>query len=121
MHVLNTSGRSRSMAKMKLVESHSFAGCQFPGRKAISEIMTELERQKKARKDYCISSRNLTLKVIDKQMLLEIPVSGAEQLVPMSRGVYSRVAQDMGIRQVDRFYRCLTLGEQDGKGGKDHD
>lgn len=107
---------------MKLLESHAFAGCQFPGRKSISEVVQELERQKKARKDVVLNSSKLELKVIDKQILLEVP-SKERQLLPLTRGVYSRIAQDMGIRQTDRFYKWLTLGTQSNKANMpaDHD
>lgn len=110
------------MAKIKLLESHTHAGCQFPGRKGIAEIVDELERQRKARKDYCTSSKNLTMKVIDRQMLLETPINKDEKiLVPCTRGVFSQIAQDMGIRQTDRFYKWLTVGQQDGKGSSTDD
>lgn len=110
------------MAKIRLLESHSFAGCQFPGRKGIAEIMNELERQKKARKDYVTSSKNLTMKIIDKQLLLETPIGNGERmLLPCTRGVFTQISQDMGIRQTDRYYKWLTVGAQDSKGDKSAD
>lgn len=106
---------------MKLLESHSFAGCQFPGRKGISEVVQEIERQRKARKDFIVNSSKLEMKVIDDQMLLEVPAPGERLLLPATRGVFSRIAQDMGIRQTDRFYKWLTLGTQANKASERHD
>jgi hypothetical protein len=101
--------------------THIHAGVSFPGRQAVSTIMAELERQKKERKDFLINSKNLEFKIIDRQILLKIdPGKGDNMLVPMGRRGWTQLAQWMGLRQSDRFYRWLAFGHQNPSGLKAH-
>ena len=93
--------------------THVHAGVSFPGRQAVSTIMAELERQKKERKDFLINSKNLEFKIIDRQILLKIdPGKGGNLLVPMGKRGWTQLAQWMGLRQSDRFYKWLAFGHQ---------
>lgn len=101
--------------------THIHAGVSFPGRQAVSTIMTELERQKKERKDFLVNSKNLELKIIDRQILLKIdPGKGSNLLVPMGRRGWTQLAQWMGLRQSDRLYKWLAFGHQNPSGLKVH-
>ena len=99
--------------------SHIHAGVAFPGRQAVSTIMAELERQKKERRDFFINSKNLEFKVVDRQILMKIDSGkGGNLLVPVSRRGWTQLAQWMGLRQSDRFYKWLAFGHQNPSGLK---
>jgi hypothetical protein len=101
--------------------THVHAGVSFPGRQAVSTIMTELERQKKERKDFLINSKNLEFKLVDRQILLKIdPGKGSNLLVPVGRRGWTQLAQWMGLRQSDRLYKWLAFGHQNPSSLKAH-
>lgn len=93
-------------------EAHEYAGVQFPGRQEVQTVMAELERQKRDRKDLVVNTKDLELREVDNQLVLQ--VNGAERhMVPMSRRVWSQVlSQRLGIRMTDRFYKWLMFGTQ---------
>lgn len=95
------------------MEKHVYAGCQFPSNRAeIPQIIEEIERQKAQRYDVVINSKRLEFKIVDKQLLLGINASGRRELVPVTKQVHRQMAQYMGIRMTDRFYKWLSVGTQ---------
>ena len=94
------------------VEAHTFSGISFPGRKAVGEIVQELDRQAKARKDYVLRSDKLKFVIRDNQFLLQTPTSDGNMLAPLSRRVHVQLANWMGMRMTDRLYKWLAYGEQ---------
>lgn len=95
------------------MRTHVHAGVSFMGRQAVSTVMEELERQKKERRDFLINSRDLEFRVVDRQILLKVnPKKGDNLLVPVNRRGWTQMAQWMGLRQSDRFYKWLAFGSQ---------
>lgn len=88
---------------------HEYAGITFTGRKAIAEVLTELERQKEARKDVIINTSKLEFRVTDNQFLLQINAPG-RQLVPVTHRALVQLAHFMRIRMSDGFYKWLSEG-----------
>ena len=89
------------------VEKHVFAGIQFPGRRAVGEILKEVERQKVSRKDVLLTSDKLSLAVRDNQLLMKVPYRGSAVLAPMTKRVHVQLASWLGIRMTDRFYKWM--------------
>lgn len=85
------------------------AGIVFPGRQAVGTILQELERQKKARRDVVLSSDKLKVQYRDKQLLLRVPLKEGPELVGITKRVFVQLAQWMGLRMTDRFYKWLGV------------
>lgn len=105
---------------VKKLQEHVFAGCKFPGRHRIGEILVELERQQKCRKDLVIASDKLRMRVCDGEFLLIVPVPKREPLmVPLSNRAHVQLAQRVGLPMRTRLYYWLARGTQnpDGKNG----
>ena len=95
-----------------MVEQHTFAGITFPGRQEVANILVELERQKAKRQDFVLRSDKLDFVVRDNQMLMLAQSPKERFMLPMTKRVYTQVAQEMGLRQSDRFYKWLVYGHQ---------
>ncbi len=95
-----------------MTESHTFAGITFEGRRQVGEILQELERQKAKRKDVVVRSDRIEAVVRDKEFLFKVTTPKETCLVPVTRRVHVQVAQTMGLRMTDRYYKWLAYGSQ---------
>jgi len=98
------------------IEEHVYAGLAFPGRKAVGEVLQELERQKKARKDAVVRSDRMTLQVADGQMLLRAPFQGGDQLVPLNNRAWGQMLAFIGLPKRTPLYNLLTRGAKPDSG-----
>ena len=82
------------------------AGCSFPtNRQAIKDILEELDRQKKSSWDVVVGSDKLEFKMVENQFVLQVTASGKTELVPVTSTVHRQVANWMGWRMSDRYYK----------------
>jgi hypothetical protein len=95
------------------MEQHTFAGITFEGRRQIAEVLTEIERQKKGRIDQVLRSDRIEATCLDNEFLFRVQGSRDTYLVPVTKRVHTQLAQYMGLRMTDRFYKWLSNGDQD--------
>ena len=84
----------------------------YPGREKVAVILTELEREQKAKKDLVIGSKHLKMQVIDDQLLLRVPNPKTKEsfLLPVTNRVHCQIAAWMHLRMGDGFYKYLLGG-----------
>jgi len=88
---------------------HEYAGITFAGRKAIAEVLKELERQKEARKDVIINTSKLEFRVMDNQFTLGIGLP-TKLFVPVTHRALVQLSHFMRIRMSDGLYKWLSEG-----------
>jgi hypothetical protein len=98
------------------IETHVHAGLAFPGRRAVADVLKELERQKEARKDAVVRSDRLSLQVSDNQILLRTPVQGTDQLVPMNTRAWGQLLSMVGLPKRTPLYNMLMTGAKADSG-----
>ena len=98
---------------MKFNATPEFAGLTFPKRDP-AEVMEELDRQAKARKDMVVHTTSMEMKPSEQHGLVLEATVGKETLsLPMTKGTLSQLSTDIGINQRSRLYYRLRHGTAD--------
>ena len=98
----------------KIVPTLEFPGVKYPGRMAIADTLTELQRQAKAYKDFVVSTKHMAL-VADEVngISLKFLVGPKTFVVPISRRGYQQLSQWLGLPMTSRLYKRLRYGSDD--------
>jgi hypothetical protein len=93
----------------------------YPGRQKVGDIMKELEREAKEKRDLVVNSKHLRMQVVDGQLLLRVPNPKSKDtfLLPIPSRVHCQIAQWMHVRMGDGFYKWLIGGAFAPKGDSD--
>jgi len=95
-----------------MIEQHVFAGITFPGRHEVKRVAQELQRQKLARKDAVVRSDRMEVRVLDNQMLLDVPYKGEKLIVPMTNNSWNQLLGWMGLEKRSGYYKWLMHGRR---------
>lgn len=86
-------------------------GVKYPGRRRVSEIFTELDRQAKNFKDYVVATESMALEPDDDQgIVLAFTIGQRQFRMPMNRRAWLQLAQWLGIPTNSIFYKRLRWG-----------
>lgn len=87
------------------------AGPHYPGRRAISEIFSELHRQAEAYEDFVVPTTKMRMvREPTWGLALEFSVGGSTRRLPMSKRTYLQLAQWIGLPTNCRLYKRLRTG-----------
>lgn len=97
-----------------LIPQLEFPGPRYPGRRSVSEIFKEIERQAQAYQDYVVATKNIVMRPDDEHgIVLEFSIGGSVKALPMSAGSYMQLAQWLGIPTTSRLYQRFRWGYSD--------
>lgn len=94
------------------IEEHVYAGITFPGRHEVKKIAVELQRQKQARKDAVIRSDRMEIRLLDNQMVLDVPYKSEKLLVPLTGNAWGHLLGWMGLEKRSGYYKWLMQGSR---------
>lgn len=92
-----------------------YPGVRYPGRRAVSEIFSEIKRQAEAYRDYIVPASDIRMAVHPvRGVELVVDISKQERLsFPMTRHVYIQLCNWIGLPVNSQLFKYLRYGRGD--------